>query len=207
MRSICVFTGSSPGARPEYAAAARELGELLVERHCALVYGGANVGLMGDLADSVLARGGTVIGVIPDGLLASEVAHEGLSELRVVSSMHERKSTMAELSEGVIALPGGLGTLEEFFEMLTWGQLGLHSKPCGLLNVRGYFDGLLSFLDHGVDERFIKSEHRKMILVKSEPSTLLDSMESYRPTAVAKWLDRDGSETAPTRPASEPDKA
>ncbi len=190
MKRICVFTGSSPGARPEYAAVARSLGAQLAARHFTLVYGGANVGLMGVLADSVLAAGGKVVGVIPEGLLAREVAHQGISELRLVSSMHQRKSTMAGLSDGVIALPGGLGTLEEFFEMLTWGQLGLHSKPCGLLNVQGYFDKLLDFLDHGVNERFVTREHRQMVIAESDPLALLDRMASYSPPTVAKWLDR-----------------
>jgi uncharacterized protein (TIGR00730 family) len=190
MKRICVFTGSSPGARPEYTAAARSLGAHLAARHCTLVYGGGNVGLMGVLADSVMAAGGKVVGVIPEVLLAREVAHKGISELRLVRSMHERKSTMSELSDGVIALPGGLGTLEEFFEMLTWGQLGLHSKPCGLLNVQGYFDKLLDFLEHGVDERFITRAHRQMVIAESDPLALLDRMEGYSPPSVAKWLDR-----------------
>lgn len=193
MKRVCVFTGSSPGARPEYTAAARSLGAQLAERHCTLVYGGANVGLMGVLADSVLDFGGKVIGVIPEGLLASEVAHNGISELRIVSSMHERKSTMAELCDGVIGLPGGLGTLEEFFEMLTWGQLGLHSKPCGLLNVESYFDKLLDFLEHGVNERFITREHQQMVIAESDSLALLDRMAGYSPPSVPKWIDRQTS--------------
>jgi len=193
MKRICVFTGSSPGARAEYAGAAKGLGALLAERGCTLVYGGAKVGLMGVLADSVLAGGGRVVGVIPEGLLAREVAHRELSELRVVASMHERKATMAELSDGVIALPGGLGTLEEFFEMLTWAQLGMHAKPCGLLNVRGYFDRLLDFLDHSVSERFVAEMHRGMVLSERDPSALLERMLAYRPPEVEKWLDRDSS--------------
>jgi uncharacterized protein (TIGR00730 family) len=193
MQRICVFTGSSPGARAEYAAAAVDLGALLAERRCTLVYGGAKVGLMGVLADSVLAGGGEVVGVIPEGLLAREVAHLGLSELHVVASMHERKSVMAELSDGVIALPGGLGTLEEYFEMLTWAQLGLHAKPCGLLDVRGYFDSLLAFLDHAVEERFVSQEHRRMVIAEHDPRALLDRMAAYRPHVVEKWLDRETS--------------
>jgi uncharacterized protein (TIGR00730 family) len=188
-----VFTGSSPGRRPQYAAAAEALGSALAERGDELVYGGANVGLMGVLADSVLAAGGRVIGVIPRGLLEREVAHRGLSELHVVGSMHERKSLMAELSDGVIALPGGLGTLEELFEMLTWAQLGLHGKPCGLLNVDGYFDKLLDFLDHSVDERFVAQSHREMVLAESAPTKLLERMDGYRAPAVEKWIDRDTS--------------
>lgn len=193
MKHICVFTGSSPGARAEYATAAKGLGALLAERDCTLVYGGANVGLMGVLADSVLAAGGRVVGVIPEGLLAREVAHRELSELRVVASMHERKATMAELSDGVIALPGGLGTLEEFFEMLTWAQLGMHAKPCGLLNVHGYFDKLLDFLDHSVEERFVAEMHRGMVLSERDPRALLERMLAYSPPEVEKWLDRDSS--------------
>lgn len=191
MNRICVFTGSSPGARPGYATAAVDLGELLAARQHTLVYGGANVGLMGVLADSVMAAGGRVIGVIPEGLLEKEVAHHGISELRVVASMHERKATMAELSDGVVALPGGLGTLEELFEMLTWAQLGLHAKPCGLLNAEGYFDKLIEFLDHAVEERFIAPEHRQMVISERDPTALLDQMKRYEPTRIEKWLDRD----------------
>jgi uncharacterized protein (TIGR00730 family) len=191
MNRICVFTGSSPGARPEYAAAARELGRALAARGFELVYGGANVGLMGVLADSTLDAGGRVIGVIPEGLVAHEVAHRGLSELRIVSSMHERKTVMSELADGIIALPGGLGTLEELFEMLTWAQLGLHGKPCGLLEVRGYFDKLLSFLDDAVTERFISREHRELLLSEQDASLLLDRMERHTPRETEKRLDRD----------------
>ncbi len=193
VKQVCVFTGSSPGAQRDYALAARSLGAQLAARDCTLIYGGANVGLMGVLADSVLALGGTVVGVIPEGLLAKEVAHQGLSDLRLVGSMHERKSLMAELSDGVVALPGGLGTLEEFFEMLTWAQLGLHSKPCGLLNVRGYFDRLLDFLEHAVEERFVTREHRQMIIADASPVALLDRMERYDPPSVTNWLDRETS--------------
>jgi uncharacterized protein (TIGR00730 family) len=148
---------------------------------------------MGILANSVLAAGGEVVGVIPEGLFAKEVAHRGLSELRVVASMHERKSVMAELSDGVLALPGGLGTLEELFEMLTWAQLGLHAKPCGVLNVDGYFDKLLGFLDHVAEERFITQEHRQMMISERDPEDLLDRMAGYRPPATDKWLDRETS--------------
>ena len=189
-RRVCAFTGSSPGARGEYAAAARDFGRALVERGGELVYGGGNVGLMGVLADAVLARGGKVIGVIPEALVAKEVAHRGLSELRVVASMHERKAVMAELADAFVALPGGLGTLEELFEVLTWGQLGLHAKPCGLLNVCGYFDGLLAFLDRAVDERFVRSEHRALLITASSPEELFARLDAQRPQPVAKWLDR-----------------
>jgi hypothetical protein len=190
MRRICVFTGSSPGARKTYAAAARKLGQVLVEQRCELVYGGANVGLMGVLADAVLEAGGRVVGVIPKGLVAWEVAHDGITELRVVASMHERKLVMSELADGIIALPGGLGTLEELFEMLTWAQLGLHGKPCGLLNVSGYYDKLLAFLDDSVAERFVAREHREMLLSEEDPQTLLARMSRYIPPDGPKWLDR-----------------
>jgi uncharacterized protein (TIGR00730 family) len=173
---ICVFAGSSAGTLEDYTAAARTLAEGLVRRRITLVYGGANIGLMGVLADTVLECGGEVIGVIPGHLVAREVAHTGLSELRVVDSMHERKTVMADLSDAVVALPGGLGTLEELFEMLTWAQLGLHRKPCGLLNVAGYFDRLLSFLDHAVDQRFVTSRQREMLLADSDPIALLDRL-------------------------------
>ncbi len=189
LKRVCVFTGSSSGARPEYMAAAKELGNVLVERQIGLVYGGARVGLMGTLADSVLAAGGQVTGVIPEALAAKEIAHTGLSELHVVASMHARKALMANLANGFIALPGGWGTLEELLEVLTWAQLGLHQKPCGLLNVLGFFDGLLSFIEHGIDEGFVRRENRSMILVSSSPGTLLDQFEEYVPRRVEKWID------------------
>ena len=175
MKRICVFAGSNSGASPEYLVAAAELGRTLAVRQLGLVYGGARVGLMGALADAALGGGAHVIGVMPEALVAKEVAHRGLSELRVVSSMHERKAMMADLADGFVALPGGLGTLEEFFEVLTWAQLGLHGKPCGLLDIDGYFDGLLKFLDHSVGEGFVKAEHRRMILTaeaSAEPTAV-----------------------------------
>lgn len=193
MRRVCVFTGASPGARNEYAHAAQRLGRELVSRGHELVYGGASVGLMGVLADTVLACGGKVIGVIPEALLAKEVAHGRLSELRVVASMHERKALMSDLSDAFIALPGGLGTLEEIFEVLTWAQLGLHAKPCGMLNVCGYFDTLLAFLDGAVQERFLKSEHRALVITADSPADLLDRLASSRPPLVEKWIDRASS--------------
>ena len=189
MKRLCIFAGSSAGARAEYHAAASELGRLLASRHIGLVYGGARVGLMGIVADATLAAGGEVIGVIPAGLVAKEVAHHGLTDLKVVSSMHERKALMADLSQGFIALPGGWGTLDEFFEVLTWSQLGLHHKPCGLLNVGGYFDRLLSFLDHSVNERFVRPEYRAAIAVSTSASSLLDMLASYAPPRVEKWVD------------------
>ena len=171
---ICVFTGSRSGLRPEYAEAARRLGRELVARGYGLVYGGGNVGLMTVIADTVLELKGHVTGVIPNSLVSKEVAHFGLSDLRVVDSMHERKAVMAELSDGFIAMPGGIGTMEEFFEVLSWAQLGLHDKPCALLNIAGYYDPLIQFLDHAVSEDFIKPKHRALLVVASEPSRLLD---------------------------------
>lgn len=176
MKHLCVFTGSSPGYRREYAAAARALGEALVARDFGLVYGGSNMGLMGILADSVLELGGEVVGVIPGMLVSREIAHNGLSELVLVQSMDERKRQMAERSEGFIALPGGLGTLDELFEVLTWTQLGIHTKPCALLNVRGYYDDLIRFLETSVDEGFVKPVHRAALLVDTEPQNLLSRL-------------------------------
>ena len=189
-KAICVFTGSSPGARGDYAAAATALAEELVARGFDLVYGGANVGLMGTIADRVLELGGRVTGVIPESLVEWEVAHRGLTELRVVSSMHERKSLMADLSAGFIALPGGVGTLEETFEVLTWAQLGMHEKPCGLLNVAGYYDPLIDFLQHAVDERFLKNVHRELLMVEDSAESLLDAFASYQAPTADKWVDR-----------------
>lgn len=190
MKHICVFCGSSPGARPEYLRAAAQLGEVLVERGIGLVYGGASVGLMGKLADTVLAGKGNVIGVIPSALLEKEIAHRSLSDLRVVESMHERKALMTELSDGFLAMPGGLGTLDEFLEVLTWAQLGIHLKPCGILNVCGYFDRLVGFLDTAMDQRFITPEHRSMLLVHERPGDLLSLLDSYKPPTVdkAQWI-------------------
>jgi len=188
MKTICVFAGSSAGARPEYRAEAIELGRALAARDIGLVYGGARVGLMGAVADAVLAAGGHVTGVIPRALVDKEVAHSGLTDLRVVTSMHERKALMADLSDGFIALPGGWGTLDEFFEILTWAQLGLHHKPCGLLNVQRYFDGLLSFLEHSTNEGFVRREYRSMISVSHSPSALLEALEAYQRPAVEKWI-------------------
>jgi hypothetical protein len=193
MKRICVFAGSSRGAREEYAQAAERLARELVMRGYGVVYGGGKVGMMGVLAEATLAAGGKVIGVIPKALLEKEVAHGGLTELRVVASMHERKAMMAELSEGFIALPGGLGTLEEFFEVLTWAQLGLHPKPCGLLNVSGYYDRLLEFLDLTVEERFVKSQHRALVITSTSPTDLLERLATHRPPQIEKWIDRASS--------------
>ncbi len=189
MKHVCVFAGSSAGSRPEYRDVAEELGRVLAAREMGLVYGGARVGLMGVVADAVLASEGRVTGVIPAALVAKEVAHTGVTDLRVVGSMHERKAIMADLADAFIALPGGWGTLEEFFEVLTWGQLGLHQKPCGLLNARGYFDGLLSFVDHSIEEGFVRREYRSMISVADSPEGLLDLLTSYEPPLVEKWVE------------------
>jgi hypothetical protein len=189
---LCIFCGSSPGARPEYAAVTVELAELLAGRGIGIVYGGASVGLMGLLADTALAAGGEVHGVIPRSLERREIAHGGLTELHVVASMHERKALMAELSEGFIALPGGSGTLEELFEVFTWSQLGLHRKACALLNVAGYYDGLAAFLDHAVSERFLRAEHRSMLLCEDTPAAALEAIERFEPPIVDKWIDRAG---------------
>lgn len=188
MKSVCVYCGSNEGRLPVYAEAARGLGRALVERGLGLVYGGASVGIMGVLADTVLSLGGRVTGVMPEAIVRKEVAHRGLTELHVTSSMHERKMRMAELSDAFVALPGGIGTLEEIFEAWTWAQLGLHAKPCGLLNVAGYYDGLIAFLDHTAAERFVKAANRSMLIVSDDPSDLLDRFACYRAPAVEKWI-------------------
>jgi uncharacterized protein (TIGR00730 family) len=185
---LAVFCGSNPGARPDYVQAARSLGKLLASRGIGVVYGGSNVGLMQALADAVLDELGDIIGVIPRMLVQREVANKALSDLRIVDSMHDRKALMAELADGFVALPGGIGTLEEFFEIWTWAQLGMHDKPCGLLNVAGYFDPLLEFLDRAVAEKFVREVHRKMVIVESDPATLLARFEAYEPPRVVKWI-------------------
>lgn len=190
MKRLCVYCGSSFGNHSNYTEAARSLARVLVKNDIEVVYGGASVGTMGVLADTVLAEGGHVIGIIPQALVDKEVARTGLSELHVVKSMHERKTLMAELSDGFIALPGGLGTLEEVFEILTWGLLGLHQKPCGLLNIRDYYRGLITFLDHAVSEKFIMEVHRAMLLVEEEPERLLERFARYQPPAAVRWVDR-----------------
>ena len=187
MKRICVNCGSSPGFDPSYMEMAHRLGQALLDRNLELVYGGADVGLMGEVADTVLKAGGSAIGVIPKSF-AQKVSHDGLTELHVVESMHERKGMMFDLSDGFIALPGGFGTLEEVLELLTWAQLGLNMKPCGLLNAKEYFNGLLSFLDHSMAEGFIRQEHRDMLLVTATPEDMLDRFESYRAPDVEKWV-------------------
>ena len=187
MKRICVNCGSSPGFDPSYMAMARRLGQTLADENYELIYGGADVGLMGEVANTVLKAGGVVRGIIPESF-AHKVSHQGLTELRVVGSMHERKMMMFDLSDAFIALPGGFGTLDEVSEILTWAQLGLHSKPCGLINVQGYFDPLFSFLDNAVARGFMKQEHREMLLVADEPLDLLNQMTSYIAPMVEKWV-------------------
>jgi uncharacterized protein (TIGR00730 family) len=188
LKQVCVFCGSNPGARPAYAQAAAALGLELVRRGIRLVYGGGRTGLMGVLADAVLTAGGEVTGLMPRALVAREVAHTGLTELRVVNSMHERKLGMAELAEAFIALPGGLGTLEEFCEVVTWTQLGIHRKPCALLNVEGFFDALLEYLDQAVREEFLRPAHRSVVLAHHEPAALLDALESVEIPELGRWI-------------------
>ncbi len=188
MQRVCVFLGSNRGARPEYEQAAVEFGRALARRGLGLVYGGSSVGLMGVLADEVLAGGGEVIGVLPHTMIQREIAHTGLTELVVVDTMHQRKAVMAERCDAVAALPGGLGTMDEFFEALTWAQLGYHANPCGVLNVSGYYDCLLHMLDSMTDQGFVRQEHRNMVLQASTPDELLDALAAYEPKAVGKWF-------------------
>jgi uncharacterized protein (TIGR00730 family) len=189
LNRICVFCGSSHGNKPAYDLAARAMGEALAERGIGLVYGGGRVGLMGTVADAVLAKGGKVTGVIPKPLATKELAHVGVSELRVVETMHERKALMAELSDAFIALPGGFGTFEEFCEVLTWSQLGLHTKPCALLNVENYWDPLLNLFDHSVIEGFVLATHRQLVVQDSDPRKLLAAIETWTPPALKRWID------------------
>jgi uncharacterized protein (TIGR00730 family) len=188
MRRLCVFCGSNPGHDPVYRALAREVGSVLAQKGIGIVYGGGRIGLMGALADAGLAAGGEVIGVIPQALLDREIGHQGVTELRVVGSMHERKALMADLADGFVALPGGIGTLEELFEMWTWAQLGLHQKPCGLIEVTGFFAPLLTFLDRLVVTGFVKPEHRAMLLEASSPEDLLARVLAYQPPEIPKWI-------------------
>ncbi len=187
MKSICVFCGSSKGKKSVYENAGIELAQLLVKEGITLVYGGGNVGLMGILANAVLERGGNVIGVIPKALADKEVAHQNLTELHIVGSMHERKAMMAQLSDGFIALPGGIGTLEEIIEVFTWTQLGIHSKACGLLNVDGYYDKLFHFLQHMVDQEFLKPFHLSMMVMENQADQLLKAMKSANVSYIDKW--------------------
>lgn len=206
MKRVLVFCGSSPGRLPEYTERAAEFGRLLAERGLETVYGGASVGVMGALADGALAAGGSVIGVIPRRLTEREIAHAGLSELHIVETMHERKALMAKLADAVVALPGGTGTLDELFELFTWSQLGLHHMPIGLLDIAGYWERLLYFLEHAVNERFLPEEHLHTLLVERDGALLLDRLASHEPRVIDKWLDRKGAgQTVPnTRSPASP---
>ena len=190
-KRICVFCGSSHGTDPVYAEAARTVGSEFARRGIGLVYGGGNVGLMGVIADAVLAAGGHATGVIPEALMAKELGHKGLQDLRIVKTMHERKAMMAELADGFIALPGGIGTFEEFFEIVTWAQLGFHTKPCALLNVKGFYDPLLRLVDHAIEERFVKEKQRALIVVEPEINALLERMAHHHVPFEPKWIKKE----------------
>lgn len=188
MKRVCVFCGSCTGADERYLNSARALGRLLVERGIELVYGGGSVGIMGEIARTVMKAGGRVIGVIPRILARNEIANTRITQLHIVKTMHERKHLMSELADGFIALPGGIGTLEEFAEIVTWAQLGIHKKPCGLLNDHRYYDRLIRFLDHAVKEKFLKPHYRSLIIIEKESSRLLDKMEAFRPPKAEEWI-------------------
>lgn len=190
MKRICVFCGSNSGSNPIYAKTAETVGAFLAKNNIELVYGGGRVGLMGKIADTVLAGGGKVIGVIPESLAIKEVAHQSTTELHVVDSMHERKALMTEFADGFIALPGGFGTFEEFCEIVTWAQLGIHRKPCALLNVGGFYDNLIAMFDHSASQNFIRPEHRELVLIENDIEKLYELMKNYRPPFVEKWLDK-----------------
>lgn len=190
MKSLCIYCGSNYGINPEFEAQTRVLGNAMAERGITLIYGGAKVGLMGVIADSVLSGGGKVIGIIPKKLVDKELAHLGLTELHVVDSMHERKTKMADLAEAFVALPGGIGTAEELLETYTWSQLGFHLKPCGVLNIGGFYDGLLAYLDRMVTEKFLRAEVRKQLAVSDNPVMLLDMLQQARPEVLDKWFER-----------------
>ena len=193
MKRVCVFCGSNNGFRPQYADAAIAMAAAMVQRGLGLVYGGGNVGLMGTIADAVMRQGGKVIGVIPDALVERELAHGDVTEMIVVRSMHERKAKMAELADAFIAMPGGFGTFEEFCEIVTWAQLGLHRKPCGLLNVEGYYDPLLALFDHAVSEGFLRPANRLLVIQESDPGRLLENLSSYTLPVTEKWISRNDS--------------
>jgi uncharacterized protein (TIGR00730 family) len=193
IRTVCVYCGSSPGRQAAYSEAARALASVLVERDIGLVYGGGRVGLMGALADAVLEAGGHVTGVIPRALASKEVAHDALSELIVTESMHARKTIMADRADVFIALPGGIGTLEELFEVWTWTQLGFHQKPCGVLNVGGYFDALIAFIEHAVNEQYLRPSHRDILLVERDPGALLDRLAAYEQPEITQWIEPGGT--------------
>ena len=191
MKRICVFCGANSGKKPEYKSAAIHLADELVSRNIEIVYGGGSIGLMGVLAERAMELGGKVTGVIPEALALKEVAHDTISELIVVGSMHERKAKMAELSDGFISLPGGIGTIEETFEMLTWSQLGFHNKPCGIINVLGFYDKLIEFLNHTSEEKFFMDIYRRMLIVETDPSALLERFEQYNSPQVKHWIAED----------------
>jgi len=191
IKRICVYCGSSPGKNPAFTLAAENLARVMCERGIGLVYGGAAIGVMGAVANAILSRGGEAIGVIPHSLAVKEVAHSGLTELHVVASMHERKAMMAELADGFVALPGGWGTLEEIFEILTWAQLGFHEKPCALLNIEGYYDNLMRFLETSFEQEFVNSLYRPMLIEASDPVKLLEKFDLYRAPKVRKWVGED----------------
>lgn len=190
MKRICVFCGSNSGNDPLYSETAVTVGKFFAEQNIELVYGGGRVGLMGKIADTVMANGGKVIGIIPKGLSDREVAHQGLTELHIVDSMHTRKALMAELSDGFIALPGGVGTFEEFCEIVTWAQLGIHTKPCALMNVGGFYDAFITMFDYSMEQGFIRPQHRALVLVESEIEKIYSLMKDYRPPVIEKWLDK-----------------
>ena len=193
MKRICVYCGSSDGKRPEYKEAARALGHAMLEKGIGLVYGGAQIGIMGEIANTVVNGGGEVIGIMPRSLADREIYHTGLTELKIVNSMHERKAMMADFSDGFIALPGGLGTIEEIFEVLTWAQLGFHHKPCALFNALGYYNHLSAFLDHTRVEGFVNGASRSMIITEDNPGRLLEQFEAYQAPQVNKWSDRNNT--------------
>jgi uncharacterized protein (TIGR00730 family) len=190
IKRVCIFCGSRKGRRLAYEEAAKRMGTVLAKRGIGVVYGGGSVGLMGVIADSVISEGGEIIGVIPKALVAREVVHTGLTDLHIVGSMHERKALMSRLSDAFIALPGGFGTLEEFCEVLTWAQLGLHKKPCGILNVEGFYDPLLLLFNRAVEEGFVSPEHRMLVLVETEPERLLELLETYTPPFIERYIER-----------------
>jgi len=193
MKRICVFCGSNSGDDPVYLEAAEEVGEFLAANGIELVFGGGRVGLMGKVADTVMAKGGRVIGVIPAALDKKEIAHRGITELRIVDSMHERKAMMAELADGFIAMPGGFGTFEEFCEIVTWGQLGIHKKPCALLNVNGFYNDLIGLFDYSTKQSFIRSEHRDLVIVGDNIENVFDLMKYYEPPTIEKWIDKEST--------------
>jgi hypothetical protein len=190
MNSICVFCGSSVGKRENYILQAHQLGKIIADKEMTLVYGGGNIGVMREIANSTLNAGGRVIGVMPQHIVDKEVSHHGLTELYIVKSMHERKAMMAELSDGFIALPGGFGTIDEIFEVMTWNQLEIINKPTGLLNIDGYFDHLIAFIRHAVDEKFVREEHKQNLIVETDAKLLIEKLESFEPKKAEKWIDR-----------------